>query len=155
MPDGPLRCSLSGMILPDKPAVLWFAGVLLAFLLFPLLIYSGQLYYAEGGTSPDAPGMLLASVFFTAPIWGGAWLVFVALFLVRYPGAVPLNDWHAGSIAGALLAMLSIAVSALFLLMLSRVEWWRLTRVPFTLYLLAGAAYVQVLRAAAIGRSRR
>ena len=140
---------------PASAWPLWSVGLALAIAVVPLVMYSGHLYYAEGGTSPDAPGMLIASVIATAPIWIGAWMVAVALYLVRYPGAVRLTAWRTPSPLGALLAVLAVAGSLFFVwLAFARIEFWRMSRLPFTLHLLGCAAYLQYLRAAAVARSR-
>lgn len=139
---------------PTRAWPLWLCGVLLAVCVFPLLIYSGQLYYAEGGQSPDAPGMLFISAVFTFPGWGSAWLLLAAPFLVRYPGAAPLLAWRGGSVLSIVLAVLAVALSAGFVwLALARVDFWKLSRLPFVMHLLACALYWQYLRAAAVHRS--
>jgi hypothetical protein len=98
--------------------------------------------------------MLLVSAFFTAPIWLGAWMIFILVNLLGFAGGGSLTDFRAQSWLGWLLITLSIAVSGFFLLQITRVEYWRVSRLPFTLWLLACAIFPQYLRAAAVIRSR-
>lgn len=100
--------------------------------------------------------MLLVSVFFTAPLWLGAWLWLSAIYLWRYPGRAPLMRLGGASITGALLATLAAGVSASFVsLAVTAVRFWLPSRLPFVIHLLACAVYWQHLRAAAVERSRR
>ena len=140
--------------LPKRSLTFWLIGVGLGLAVLPLLIYSGNLYYAEGGDSPDAPGMVFVSAAMTMPIWWSAWLALIAPFLWRYRAGGRLSDLRGGSLVAHLLTALSIAISFFFLWSIfARVEFWRVSRLPFTAHLLACAVYFQYLRAAAVRRS--
>ena len=140
---------------PHRASVLWFVGTLIALAVFPLLMYGGNLYYAEGGKSPDAPGMLLISVMMTSPIWGSGWLVFIAMYLVRYTGGAPVLTGTGQTFPSILLSFVAIAVSVFFLWCLfARVDFWKPSRLPFIMFFSGCAVYVQYLRAAAVARSR-
>ncbi len=139
---------------PHRASVLWFVGTLIALAVFPLLMYGGNLYYAEGGKSPDAPGMLLVSVMMTVPMWFSAWLVVIALFLVRYRGGAPVLSGIGRTFPAITLSLAAFAMSAFFLwCIFARVDFWKVSRLPFTLFFAGCAVYVQYLRAAAVGRS--
>lgn len=141
--------------MPKSSRLLWLSAVLLALFVYPLILYSGHLYYAEGGRSPDAPGMLFASILFTTPIWLSAWMMFVAIFLVGYRGGGRLADLHAPSIASGLLSFVAFSVTIFVIWALfARTQWWLWTRLPFTAWHVAGAVFVQYLRAAAVQRSK-
>ena len=140
--------------LPKSSLPLWLIGLGLGVAVLPLLSYSGHLYYAEGGESPDAPGMLLMSVVMTMPIWFSVWLALIAPFLWRYKAGGRLGDLRGESLVAYLLMALSVLISLLFLWMVfARVEFWRVSRLPFTAHLLGCAIYFQYLRAAAVRRS--
>ncbi|WP_374942160.1 hypothetical protein [Sphingomonas sp.] len=137
-----------------KPALMWIIAISLGLAVVPLVMYSGQLYYAEGGQSPDGPGMLLMSVVMTTPVWLGTWLAFAALFLVRYRGGATLRPFFGASPLSILLALMGTAGTIFFAWLIAvRIDYWRATRLPFTLHLLGCAAYCQALRAAAVARS--
>lgn len=140
---------------PATALPLWLSAFGLGVLILPLVMYSSHLYYEEGGKNPDAPAMLLASLIGTLPIWLGAWLLFNALYLIRYPGAVSLVFRRTPGFVGAFLAILAVAVSLFFVwLAVAHIEFWRPSRLPFFAHLLGCALHVQFLRAAAVGRSR-
>jgi hypothetical protein len=136
--------------------VMWSIGLGLGIAVIPLISYSGDLYYAEGGTSPDAPAMLLMAVLAMSPVWLGIWMAFIGLFLFRYPGRASLRPVFARSILGNALAVAAFAGSAFFLwLALTGVDYWKVSRLPFTLHFVGCAVYLQFLRAAAVHRSMR
>ncbi len=141
---------------PKRASTLWIVGIALALALIPLIMYHGHLYYAEGGTSVDGPGMLLASAILTSPGWGVAWLTIIALYLVGYRGAGPLTLGVGTTVASILLSMIAYGLTGLFLwLAWTRVEFWKPSRIPFTAHLVSCAIYFQYLRAAAVNRSLR
>ena len=141
---------------PKRAWTLWIVGVVLACALIPLIMYHGHLYYAEGGTSIDGPGMLLTSAILTSPGWGVAWLTIIALYLVGYRGAGPLTLGVGTSFSSILLSMIAFGLTGLFLwLAWTRVEFWKPSRIPFTAHLIGCAVYFQYLRAAAVNRSVR
>jgi len=133
---------------------MWITGLALPLAVLPLIHYHGNLYYAEGGTSPDGPGMLLMAVCMTMPMWGGAWLLFIGCYLIRYQPSAPLHTIRAGTMIGAALAIVAFAASTFFIwLAFARVNFWMPTRLPFVAHLVACAIYIQYLRAAAVARS--
>lgn len=139
---------------PFRARWLWITGLALAFSVPPLIDYHGDLYYAEGGTSPDGPGMLLMAAVMTMPMWGGAWLVFIGCYLIRYQPGAPLHKFRAGTMIGAALAVVATAASIFFIwFAFARVSFWLPTRLPFVAHLIACAIYIQYLRAAAVARS--
>ncbi|KQM65751.1 hypothetical protein ASE75_05835 [Sphingomonas sp. Leaf17] len=141
---------------PHRASVLWFIGSVLALTVFPLLLYGGELHYAEGGKSPDAPGMLFVSVMMTAPAWASVWFVTMALYLVRYSGAAPVLTGIGRTFPSILLSFVAVGISAFLLWCpFARVDFWKLSRLPFTLFFAGCAVYFQYLRAAAVRRGVR
>lgn len=141
---------------PRHASMLWLAGIALAIGVFPVLMYSGHLYYAEGGLSPDGPGMAFVGVLMTAPLWMTLWLLVIAAFLVRYAGAVPLAVGMGRTFPAMVLSLLAFVISAFFLwCALVRVDVRTPSRLPFALYFAGCAVYFQYLRGAAVGRSER
>ncbi len=141
---------------PKRAWTLWIVGIALACALIPLIMYHGHLYYAEGGTSVDGPAMLLISVIMTSPGWGFIWLMILAAYLVGYRGAGPLTLGVGTTVLSILLSTIAFGLTALFLwLACARVEFWKLSRIPFTAHLIGCAVYFQYLRAAAVNRSLR
>ncbi len=140
---------------PRHPVWLWLAGVVLWFTIIPLIGYDGRLYYAEGGQSIDGPAMLLAAAVPTSVMLLPGLLLLQGCYLLGYCGAAPLWNFRAPSLAGTLLSIVAMLASLFFLWCLFwRVEFWKPTRAPFVVYLLAWAIYFQYLRAAAANRAR-
>lgn len=133
---------------------MWVAALAFSFAVFPAMLYSGRLYYDEGGTSPDGPGMAFVAIVYTAPVWITAWLGFVALFLVRFRGPARLLPLVGSSATSMMLAAIA-TLATLFCswAAFARVEVSRPTHWPFSLYWLALGGYCQCLRAAAVHRS--
>ncbi|MBW6523622.1 hypothetical protein KZ810_08950 [Sphingomonas sp. RHCKR47] len=149
-------CARMPIQTPRRAWSLWLIGLAFALVVIPLINYHGTLYYAEGGTSPDGPAMLLAASIVTLPVWGGAWLLFVACYLISYRGGTPLTDMRAGTVIGAILTIVALAASIFFIWSaFALVNFRDPTRLPIVIHLIACAIYVQYLRAAAIARSRR
>ncbi len=136
--------------------MLWTAGVLLGVAVLPLVMWHGWLYYAEGGNSPDGPGMLMAGLLMTSPMWFGTWMAASFAYLFRYRGGTPLAAGAGATLLALVLSVLACLFSIGFgWLAFARVEFWRITRLPFVLHLLGCAIYWQYLRAAAVARSMR
>jgi hypothetical protein len=140
---------------PRQVWVLWGTGIALAVAMLPLILYQGRLYYAEGGTSPDGPGMLFLSIVMTSPVWGTAWLLIIAAYLVGYQGEAPLTFGVGATFASILLSMIAFIMTGGFLwLAYARVDFWKPSRIPFIAHLIGCAVYCQYLRAAAMQRSK-
>lgn len=139
---------------PRSVSRLWLTGALLGLAVVPLVAWQGHVYYAEGGRSPDAPGMLFATVLMTFPLWFGGWMAFAAPFLWRAPGAVRVLVGWGRTPLSLVLSVIAWCVSlaalgtALVEIDLARVGHW-----PFAVHLVGCAVYVQYLRAAAVARS--
>lgn len=138
---------------PRRPAFLWLAGLVLWFGILPLLVYDGRRYYAEGGQSPDGPGMLLVGAMTSSVMFLPILLAVLACYLLRYRGPAPVLRFRTRSLAAALLSAVALLASAFFLWCIFwRVRFWEVTRIPYVAYLLAWSVYFQYLRAAAVNR---
>lgn len=143
------------LITPRRSWPLWLSGILLGVAVIPLLMYQGHLYYSEGGTSPDGPGMLFVSVVMLMPAWFGIWLALMAVYLWRYRGGEPVLAFGAPTWLGGALSIVAVMASCLFVLLaLVRLPFWLPSRLPFTAHLLGCAIHWQYLRASAAARSR-
>jgi hypothetical protein len=141
---------------PRQAWVLWVIGIALAVAVLPLILYQGGLYYAEGGTSADGPGMLFLSAVMTSPGWGSAWLLIIAAYLVGYRGEAPLTFGVGVTFPSILLSTIAfIMTGSLLWLVYARVDFWKPSRIPFIAHLVGCAVYCRYLRAAAVQRSRR
>ncbi|RKE44759.1 hypothetical protein C8J41_10518 [Sphingomonas sp. PP-CC-3G-468] len=141
---------------PKRAWTLWIVGIALACAPIPLIMYHSHLYYAEGGTSVDGPAMLLMSVIMTSSGWGAIWLLILAPYLVGYRGAGALTLGVGATFSSILLSTIAFGLTGLFLwLACAQVEFWKLSRIPFTAHLIGCAVYFQYLRAAVVNRSLR
>ncbi|MBM6574940.1 hypothetical protein KCP91_01030 [Microvirga sp. SRT01] len=141
---------------PGSASTLWTAGLLLGIAVLPLVIWHSRLYYAEGGTSPDGPGMLMVALLMTSPMWLGTWMAASFAYLFRYGGSVPVRVGVGTTPLSLVLSVLACLFSIGFVwLAFARVDFWRITRLPFVVHLLGCAIYWQYLRAAAVARSLR
>jgi hypothetical protein len=65
-----------------------------------------------------------------------------------------LTIWVGRSALSHVLTLISVALTAFFIwVIVARTEFWRPSRLPFTIYFLGCAVYCQYLRAAAVWRS--
>lgn len=80
----------------------------------------------------------------------------IAPYLIGYSGEAPLAVGFGATFTSILLSMIAFLLTGAFLwLACVRIEFWKLSRVPFTAHLVGCAVYVQFLRAAAVHRSTR
>lgn len=122
----------------------------------PLLIIPVALLEDALGANADAADVEMspAEEFFLVTAWFALPVLFAALHLVRYRGGATMLPLFGRSWISVLLSVVSLLLSALFLLAaFVGTEFPALDSLPSTIWLVAAAVYFQALRAAAVHRS--
>jgi amino acid transporter len=97
--------------------------------------------------------MLIAATVTVGTMLFPLFLIVLACFLLRYRGGAPLLRLRTKSLPAVLLSVVASLISLFFLwCLVGRVQFWRVSRLPYTAYFLSWAIYFQYLRAAAVHR---